>query len=911
MPLNLKQPSMSAGELSPSLYARTDLEVYRTGLSRCENFFVGYQGGVKRRSGFRFIGQCKTNQETILIPFQFSTQQTYVLEVGPQYIRFIANGAYVEDGGVPVEVATPYLNGDLSRLTYTQSADVLTLFHKSYPVAELRRTSAIDFEYTVFSNQLGPFETINSNEANTIYASAQSGTVTLTANFSAFNDNVVGKLLYLEQQTSGEVRTWVQRMSVSPGDKIYYAGNYYECTEAPVSEGNAAQTGDTPPTHLEGEIWDGPGELLPDDNRDSVIGVKWRYLHSGFGIVRIDSYSSATVATGTVITTIPESAVGGTIPAEEWEFLDQSTQKTFTLSTPDPTSSLATDFSVTLNEVGGSRTASLSYISEWTINFDTNQVTLVNEPNTYFVNDPPPNSNADVVINQKSVVRETYKWAFEPWREDTGYPQCGTYYQQRLTFASTLNLPQTIWLSVTDSFNSFRTSRPLLADDTMRFDVNSLQVNEIYNLAPLNALLAFTAGGVWSLNQGSNDVITPENPPSVRIQSYDGAAPIRPIITGSTGLYVQDGGQIVRDIGFDFSNDAFVGNDLTVRSAHLFEGREIVSWAYAKNPDKIIWVVFSDGEMAAFTYLREQSVWGWAPCSTDGDVKSLTVIREGSYDIVYAVINRGGVNYVERLEEWMKTDRRDNFFVDSGLTYDGRETTGITLTISATNYTYPNTCTVTASSNYFDVGMEGRDLIFDDGENKTIITIDRYSSATSVTGVIQKVVPDLFQNTPTTEWGLGATVFSGLDHLEGKIVSAFSDGADVGDYVVTGGSITLPSSGVVVSVGLKYEATIQTLDLELEQYPATTRTKRNIINKVYAYVRNTMALKGGTQIDSLYDLESREDEDYNTPPNLKTDVIEINCDSKWNRGGRVILFQDRPVSAEVLAIMPEITQSEM
>lgn len=911
MPLNLKQPSMSAGELSPSLYARTDLEVYRTGLSRCENFFVSYQGGVKRRSGFRFIGQCKTNQETILIPFQFSTQQTYVLEVGPQYIRFIANGAYIENEGNPIEVATPYVDGDLSRITYTQSADVLTLFHKSYPVAELRRLSAIEFEYSLFENQLGPFESINSNEARTIYTSDQSGTVTVTANFSAFNDNVVGKLLYLEQQTSGEVRTWVQRMAVSVGDKVYYAGNYYECTQADLYDGNAAQTGDTPPTHLEGEIWDGPGEFLPDDNRNAVIGVKWRYLHSGFGIVRIDSFSSANIATGTVIKTIPESAVGGTIPAEEWEFLDQSTNKVFSLTSPSPSSSLATDFSVTLNEVGGSRTESLSYISEWGINFTTNEVTLVNAPNSYFDNDPPPNSNADVVINQESVVRETYKWAFEPWREDSGYPQCGTYYQQRLTFASTLELPQTIWLSVTDSFNSFRTSRPLLADDTMRFDVNSLQVNEIYNLAPLNALLAFTAGGVWSLNQGSNDVITPENPPSVRIQSYDGASPIRPIITGSTGLYVQDGGQIVRDIGFDFSNDAFIGNDLTVRSSHLFEGREIVSWAYAKNPDKIIWVAFDDGEFAAFTYLREQSVWGWAPCKTDGNVKSLAVVREGSYDIVYAVIQRDGVNFVERLDEWMKEDREDRFFVDSGLTYDGRELTGITLTISALDYTYPNDCTVTASDDYFDISMEGRDLIFDDGENKTIITINVYSSPTEVSGVIQKVVPTEFQNSPTTEWGLGATILSGLDHLEGKEVSVFSDGADIGDYTVSGGSITIPSPGVVVSAGLKYEATVQTLDVELEQSPATTRTKRNIINKVYAYVRDTMSLKGGTQLDSLYDLESREDENYNTPPRLKTDVIEINCDGKWNRRGRVILFQDRPVSAEILSIMPEITQSEM
>ncbi len=909
MALVIQQPSLSAGEITPSLFGRVDIDAYRLGLAHANNFFVNYHGGLKNRSGFRFIGQAKRNDEVVLIPFSFSTIQTYMLEFGENYIRFISNGGYILDGLVPLEVATPYLASELSRLTYTQSADVLTLFHKNHPVQELKRFGVTNWVLDEFKNSGGPFETINIDRDETIYASDQSGTVNLVANFDAFNDNIVGKLLFLDQQTSGEVRHWMQRMNVEVDDLTYYAGNYYKCVEAPFLNNEKAQTGDTPPTHLEGDIWDGPGELVPDDNRDAAIGVLWRYIHSGFGIVRIDSYSDSMNAIGTVINTLPETVIGGTQAGIDWAFPNETSQTEYLLDTPSaPTSDFTQDFVVILTNNDDASTITLSYPSQWTINFSTDTVTLSAAPTSYFAS---ALSDVDVDISQKETVRETYKWAFEPWREDSKYPQCGTYYQQRLTVAATLFLPQTIWMSRTDSFPDFSKNRPLLADDTMRFDVNSLQVNEIFHMLPLNALLAFTAGGVWSINQGSNDVITPENPPSVRIQSYDGSSPLRPIVTGSTGLYVQDGEQIIRDIGFDFSNDAFVGIDLTVRAQHMFEGRTIVSWCYAKNPYKTIWVAFSDGEFAVFTYLKEQQIWGWCRGDTQGEVISFNSIREGSQDAVYAVVKRDGVNFVERFGDRFFSDPKDQFFVDSGLTYDGRNTSTTTITItSSDDYEYPDVATLVASASYFTAEMVGQSIIFFTEDQKTPVLITAFNSDVNVTGEIQRVVPESIQNIATTEWGLGANEFSGLDHLEGKTVSVMADAGDEGDFVVVDGKVEIAFDATVVHIGLPYTSSLQTLDIELSASGETARPNKKNINKVFTYTRNTTGIKAGTMIDNLNPYKAREDENYGQAPDRRTELLEIDVEGQWERPGRIYLVQDRPIETEILSIMPEVGISE-
>lgn len=92
------QNSFNAGELSPSLYGRIDLEKWHSGASTARNFFVNYRGGMASRAGLAYVGTCKqpgTSYPPRDIPFQFSLNQGYVLEFGDQYLRIKSNGAYI------------------------------------------------------------------------------------------------------------------------------------------------------------------------------------------------------------------------------------------------------------------------------------------------------------------------------------------------------------------------------------------------------------------------------------------------------------------------------------------------------------------------------------------------------------------------------------------------------------------------------------------------------------------------------------------------------------------------------------------------------------------------------------------------------------------------------------------------
>lgn len=62
--------------------------------------------------------------------------------------------------------------------------------------------------------------------------------------------------------------------------------------------------------------------------------------------------------------------------------------------------------------------------------------------------------------------------------------------------------------------------------------------------------------------------------------------------------------------------------------------------------------------------------------------------------------------------------------------------------------------------------------------------------------------------------GAPATLITGLDHLEGKVVHALADGVFRGPFTVTGGAVTLPVAATNVIVGLPYEAELETHRIE-------------------------------------------------------------------------------------------------
>ena len=135
MNIYLIQPSFAAGEISPYVANRVDLDKYKSALLTAQNLIIRPFGGCYRRQGSEFIGQVKYDDKpTALVAFNAGIDDAYLLEVGYQYIRIWEDGKYTG-----TELSTPYDNVD--NLQFTQSADTMFICSGDYPIQCLQRTA--------------------------------------------------------------------------------------------------------------------------------------------------------------------------------------------------------------------------------------------------------------------------------------------------------------------------------------------------------------------------------------------------------------------------------------------------------------------------------------------------------------------------------------------------------------------------------------------------------------------------------------------------------------------------------------------------------------------------------------------------------------------------------------------------
>ena len=135
MNIYLIQPSFAAGEISPYVANRVDLDKYKSALLTAQNLVIRPFGGCYRRQGSEFIGQVKYDDKpTALVAFNAGIDDAYLLEVGYQYIRIWEDGKYTG-----TELSTPYDNVD--NLQFTQSADTMFICSGDYPIQYLQRTA--------------------------------------------------------------------------------------------------------------------------------------------------------------------------------------------------------------------------------------------------------------------------------------------------------------------------------------------------------------------------------------------------------------------------------------------------------------------------------------------------------------------------------------------------------------------------------------------------------------------------------------------------------------------------------------------------------------------------------------------------------------------------------------------------
>ena len=259
--------------------------------------------------------------------------------------------------------------------------------------------------------------------------------------------------------------------------------------------------------------------------------------------------------------------------------------------------------------------------------------------------------------------------------EDGNYPSVVNYYQQRKIYANTVKNPQTIYTSQTGTSENFNVSKPLVASDAITMTLAEKEVNEIRHIVAMNDLVVLTSSAEWKVN-GSDGTFSASPPPIAKPQSFYGCSHVMPIVSGRMILFVQASGSVLRNLGYEYVSDSYDGTELTLLASHLFKGKQIIDMAYAKEPNRLVWCVMSDGKLNGLTYNPKQDIYGWHRHETDGEFESVAVIRENFEDVPYFVIKRE-INgqtkrYVERMSSRIVFKSTDSIFLDSALKYEGK-----------------------------------------------------------------------------------------------------------------------------------------------------------------------------------------------------------------------------------------------
>jgi len=928
----ITQRSFSAGEISPSLYARVDLVKYATGLRTCRNCTILRYGGASNRSGTQFIGEVKDSSKAVrLVPFAFNAQQTYMLEFGDTYMRVIKDSAYLTDSN---SVITNVTQANPAVVT-TSAVHGLTTGEEVYigSVSGMTELNNRNFKVTVLTTTTYSLQLMDgtTNLDTTGYTAYSSGGTSdrIYEIVTPYSDTDVGDIKYVQ---SADVVTIVHP-DYAPRE--------------------LARTSDT--TWTLTEISFQPSVGFPK-NLAATAGAAGANIYS-YQVTAVDSETGEESLAGTgaaaTITNITQadpavvttsaahgyttndpifinSVVGMTELNNRGYFVNVLTATTFELVDVDSInytaySSAGSSFVAYARVTAAVPTVTTPNNITWSRVFNAVEYNIYKETNGVYGQIGVATGTSFDDINITANTGLTPPISRNPFVGTGNYPSTVTYIQQRLAFANTDNDPEKIFLSRTANFKNFTKSSPSQRDDAITFNIAGRQVNEVKNLVDLGRLVVLTSGGEHSV-EGESGVITPTtlNP---RQYSYNGSGDLQPILVDGSAIYQQARGSIIRDLAYSFEVSGYRGDDLTIFSSHLFDKFTLVDWAYQQIPHSILWTVRSDGALLGMTFVKNQEVIAWHRHDFNGTVENVAVIPEGNEDFLYLTINRtidgNTVRYVERLSTRQYTNIEDAKFMDSFLTYDGRNTTtSHTMTLSGgTTWEYTETLTLTSSTSFFTSADVGNAIHLEDSSGEIIrLTIEGYTSGTVVTGKPHKTVPASLRSTAVSTWTKAVDEIIGLWHLEGEDVSVFADefvvaspNNDSYDTVtVNNGGITLDKPYGLIHIGIPYISDIESLDVDTAS-GETLSDKNKIVGEVNLFVEESRGIWSGPKppsddtvdpLEGLTEFKLRNSETYENPVRLITDTIAVKIKSEWNSNGRVFVRQVDPIPMTVLSMSP-------
>lgn len=926
-----KNPKISflAGEVAPQINAAIETEIYQRGLRKCENWIVDINDGILNRPGTDYIDDCYSSSvASRLIPFQFNEEQAYVLEFSNLKMRILKDGGLV---GAPTVVDTDYATANLPDLNYTQSADVLYMFHGDYMIREITRTSDTAWTVTTMPRTDGPYLPREAGDEdvriNVLFVSGT--TWRLTADSAIFGDVEVGEPIKLGFPVPGDLTalhwSWYLVSTVT-SDTVIEADIqndpprpvYQQVLNPYFKNGNSSWQEITATAGAGSLSYDFTNQraVLTDDGANDA---KMEQPVLTFSNVNHRLFINIAALTGTTPSvTVKVGTASG--------LGDIFTSAVLTSTGPYVFSILPTQGTVYINfdtaGSGAGATVEINKVELWPIGDEPTGGTQYN----------------------------TTEWRLSAWNSTHGYPKYGIVKDQRLITACTKNNPRTIWASVLGNFRSHEETTPTRASDAFSVAPGTGKINGIRWLIDKDGLKVGTAGEVWRVFAPSGGTISPLDV-AIDVDASEGSLGLEPIVAHNAILMTPRGKEPVIELISSLEAKGFETRDIAAKASHLFENRRIVRWAFAKDPHSVVWVILDNGKLLSLTYHRRNGIWAWAKQkSTAGygingeyeeakfmDIAVIPNSSDDNIDDVYLVVNRGGFHtgggsfpnnyFLEILSNRITPQEAayglsasgspyDYGFLDSSLTYDNPSTiSGITTGVGAnpmvvtdTGHPYSNGDEIRIQ-NVLGVlsqpvaGTSGVNNLVFVVTNKTANTYELYDTeGNPASGVF------FTKYKSGGESRLMTNTLSGFSHLEGQDITVIADGVAEAGLTVSGGIVTLANKASFARGGIPFISEAETLDIEtIFQTGGTQGRIKGILSEdIYFTKSRDLKVYASNRTDKVREVEFNDEAYGEDPPPLFDGIKLVDVKSDHDKAVSIVFKQESPYPVHIVRAILDV-----
>ena len=366
-------------------------------------------------------------------------------------------------------------------------------------------------------------------------------------------------------------------------------------------------------------------------------------LRYGGNEIRIDSVTSSTIATGTVIREL-------------------STR--LTVSNPLRTRDGSNVIEVTHighGLTGGATIVVADAVAVGGINASningTKSILSIIDENTYSI---VSSTNANASEDGGGFVKISSNATTTVWDEQSfsalrGYPAAVTFHENRLCFGGTIAEPDTIFMSQLGEFFNYDVGEG--ADtDAINLVAATGDVNEIRYMRSNRDLQIFTLSDELYVPTYLNQAITPTNA-QIRKQTPFGTEFVLPTSIDGATIFVERGGRAVREYIYSDAEDAYISTGVSTVASHTIVNPVDIAVVHSgfKTQESYAALVMGNGDMALFSSNRAEKRAAWTRITTQGDFLATASVGDRLFYYAKDINN----NYV--LSEFVDDIGLDNY----------------------------------------------------------------------------------------------------------------------------------------------------------------------------------------------------------------------------------------------------------